>query len=69
MTNPATYPGPPVELPLRLEADPAPAPYCDVCGALDQQRREARAEGNLSAVSDANVEIRDHPHNTRWQRS
>lgn len=65
MTNPTTYPSPPVELPLRLEGDPHPAPGCDVCGALSGERSEARAAGNMSKVSDVNVEIRNHPHGKR----
>ncbi|MEV3855976.1 hypothetical protein AB0J38_16830 [Streptomyces sp. NPDC050095] len=62
MANPTTYPSPPVELPLRLDADPGPVGGCDVCGALDKQRAEARAKGDLSKVSDMNVEILGHPH-------
>nr|WP_073762584.1 hypothetical protein [Streptomyces sp. CB02923] len=64
MTNPTTYPGPPVELPLRLGHDPDPEPGCGVCGALAGEREEARRKGNLSKVSDVNVEIRQHPHST-----
>ncbi|MGR8010376.1 hypothetical protein [Streptomyces hypolithicus] len=67
MTNPTTYSGLPVELPLRLEADPPPAVNCDVCQALSEERREARAKGDMSRVSDVNVEIRQHPHKKRRQ--
>ncbi|RSO28306.1 hypothetical protein DMH15_28125 [Streptomyces sp. WAC 06725] len=62
MTNPTKYYGPPVELPLRLGRDPDPEPGCDVCGALARERDTARGTGNMSKVSDVNVEIRRHPH-------
>jgi hypothetical protein len=65
MIHPTTYPGPPVELPLRLDTDPPPVVGCDVCDALDKERSEARAVGNGSKVSDCNVEIRSHPHEGR----
>ncbi|GGJ55409.1 hypothetical protein GCM10010121_077510 [Streptomyces brasiliensis] len=63
-----TYPSPPVELPLRLDSDPPPASECDVCRALDRERSEARAKGEMSKVSDLNVEIRNHPHKGRRRR-
>lgn len=44
---------------------PEPAQGCDVCGALVKQRQEARDRGDLSAATDADVEIRNHPHRTR----
>lgn len=69
MTNPTTYPSPPVELPLRLHSDPPPVSDCDVCQALNGERAEARAKSDLSKVSDVNVEIRNHPHNGRRRRS
>lgn len=69
MTEPITYPRPPVELPLRLDTDPPPKPGCDVCGALASERDEARATGNMSKVSDVNVEIRQHPHAKRRVRA
>ncbi|WP_078623155.1 hypothetical protein [Streptomyces prunicolor] len=62
MTEPKPYPTAPVELPLRLEPDPEPTAGCDVCLALDSQRTEARMRGDLSKVSDLNVEIRRHAH-------
>jgi len=65
MTEPTRYPTPPVLLPLRLETDPPPVPGCDVCAALDRERVEARRDGDMSTVSDANVEIRSHPHAQR----
>jgi hypothetical protein len=62
MTEPKRYPTAPVELPLALAQDPEPTAGCDVCFALESQRTEARARGDLSRVSDANVEIRRHAH-------
>jgi hypothetical protein len=69
MTLLRTNPGPPVELPLRLDGAPEPVADCDVCQALDKQRSEARAQRDLSKVSDFSVEIRNHPHGDRWRRS
>lgn len=68
MTVTKTYPGPPVELPLRLDGDPPPEPGCDVCSALDRERSEARGDRDMSKVSDLNVEIRNHPHKGRRRR-
>ncbi|GGN49953.1 hypothetical protein GCM10011579_004230 [Streptomyces albiflavescens] len=65
MTHRTTYPGPPVELPLRLDADPPPGAGCDVCDALDRERIEAQGKGDMSKVSDINIEIRSHPHKGR----
>ncbi|MCX5349186.1 hypothetical protein OG901_15630 [Streptomyces mirabilis] len=62
MTEPKRYPTAPVELPLRMDPDPEPTAGCDVCLALEWQRTEARMRGDLSKVSDANVEIRRHAH-------
>jgi hypothetical protein len=62
MTEPKRYLTEPVELPLILATDPEPTAGCDVCFALDSQRREARARGDLSRVSDLNVEILRHAH-------
>lgn len=69
MTLPNTYPGPPVELPLRLDGDPNPAADCDVCQALSEQRSEAHAKRDMSKVSDCNIEIRNHPHRGMGWRS
>ncbi|WP_181787907.1 hypothetical protein [Streptomyces phytophilus] len=53
----------PVYLPdMFPPADTAPAPGCGRCAELAADRATARAEGDLSAVSDANVLIRRHPH-------
>lgn len=54
----------PVHLALPL-SPPKPAPGCGVCAALADQRREARDRGDYSAATDADVEIRNHPHRTR----
>lgn len=50
---------PPVTLGLPLE-QPTPRADCDVCRALASQRVEAARRGDLSRVSDINVEIRNH---------
>jgi hypothetical protein len=65
MSNRTTHAAQPVELPLNLAGDPPPAEGCDVCQALGEERREARAERDMSKVSDTNVEIRRHPHTKR----
>lgn len=52
---------PPPLLGLPLD-EPVPPADCDVCAALVRQRAEARARGDLSRVSDHNVEIRNHHH-------
>ncbi|MFD5198867.1 hypothetical protein ACFWM7_01600 [Streptomyces sp. NPDC058375] len=48
--------------------EPVPNPGCDVCTSLGQQREEARVMGNMTTVTDCNVEIRRHPHKMqkRW---
>ncbi|WP_330175184.1 hypothetical protein OG875_17665 [Streptomyces sp. NBC_01498] len=69
MTDPTTYSVPPIELPLNFPSDPAPVAGCDVCQALGGERGEARAKGDLSKVSDVNVEIRQHPHEKRRRRA
>lgn len=62
MTDPPTYPGPPIDLLLGFPDDPPPVASCGVCAALGKERGEARAGGDGSRVSDLNVEIRNHPH-------
>ncbi|GAA1435910.1 hypothetical protein GCM10009601_62730 [Streptomyces thermospinosisporus] len=52
-----------------LYGAPEPVAGCDVCQALDKQRSEARAEGDMSKVSDFKLEIRNHPHRGRGRRS
>lgn len=56
--------GPPVQLAVP-PMPPLPVPGCAVCSALTRQRQEARDRGDYSAVTDAYVEIRNHPHRTR----
>lgn len=51
---------PPVHLRLP-RTDPEPSPGCDVCAALVRQRAEAAKAGDMSRVSDCNVEISSHP--------
>ncbi|WBB59298.1 hypothetical protein O7599_27515 [Streptomyces sp. WMMC500] len=41
--------------------DAAPAPGCTRCAQMADDRTAARAAGDYSAVSDANVLIRRHP--------
>jgi hypothetical protein len=61
-----TSPEPTVTLGLPL-AEPVPPADCGVCAALVKQRTEARSRGDLSKVSDLNVEIRNH-HQPRPKR-
>ncbi|MFW6693671.1 hypothetical protein [Streptomyces sp. MAR4 CNX-425] len=56
------YPPGPVHPPgLFPDPDPAPVPGCGRCAQLADDRTAARAAGDYSAVSDANVLIRRHP--------
>ncbi|MFJ8110008.1 hypothetical protein [Streptomyces sp. NPDC096132] len=41
---------------------PEPEPGCVICAHLARQRTQARAEGDLSRVSDCNVRLRGHEH-------
>ncbi|CBG71854.1 hypothetical protein SCAB_48031 [Streptomyces scabiei 87.22] len=56
----------PITLGLPLD-DPEPPADCGVCAALAVQRTDARGRGDLSKVSDLNVEIRNH-HQPRPKR-
>ncbi|PCG83920.1 hypothetical protein CIB93_22150 [Streptomyces sp. WZ.A104] len=47
---------------------PKPKVGCGVCEALAVQRQSARDRGDLSAATDADVEISNHPHRTRRPR-
>ena len=49
----------PIDLPLPL-IEPTPVAGCDVCGALVRAREEARQNGDLSKVTDFNIEMRSH---------
>lgn len=65
MTEPTRYQTSPVVLPLRLgDLEPVPVDGCDVCGALANERDGARDRGDMSKVSDVNIELRAHPHST-----
>lgn len=60
-TEPRTYQGPPIELPLRTEPDPDPVEGCAGCVELVAARDRAYAGGDWTTVSDCNVFIRRHP--------
>ncbi|AXG82426.1 hypothetical protein [Streptomyces paludis] len=47
--------------------EPVPVAGCAVCTALGAGREEARRSGDLSRVSDRNVEIARHPHGRSGQ--
>ncbi|MEV7376927.1 hypothetical protein [Streptomyces lydicus] len=47
---------------------PKPAAQCDVCQALVHQRQLAEARGDMSKVTDLNIELRNHPEHAEWQR-
>ncbi|MFF7763129.1 hypothetical protein [Streptomyces griseorubiginosus] len=57
-------PAPALGLPLD---EPDPPADCGVCASLAEQREVAAAAGDLSRVSDCNVEIRNH-HKPRCRR-
>lgn len=60
---------PPITLGLPLD-DPEPPADCGVCNALARQRAAAAEAGDMSRVSDLNVEIRNHHQMRplrRWQ--
>lgn len=67
LTDPQTTMDPPPLLGLPPD-EPVPPPDCGVCAALVRQRAEARARGDLSRVSDYNVEIRNHHRPPRLKR-
>ncbi|MFE3522694.1 hypothetical protein ACFXOD_14055 [Streptomyces sp. NPDC059161] len=60
MSSPTTTMEPPVQLSLP-RTPPVPAPGCGVCAALAKQRTAAYGNGDLSGVSDCNVELTAHP--------
>ncbi|MDJ1133405.1 hypothetical protein [Streptomyces iconiensis] len=60
-----TYGQSPLETPSLFTREPVGHPGCDVCGALVEQRENARGRDDMSRVSDCNVEIRRHPHQER----
>jgi len=67
--KPRTCQEPVIELPHHdLPEEPGPAEGCDVCNALDRRRTAARQVGDMSKVTDCNVELRRHPHLREKQR-
>lgn len=56
---------PPVNLPSPYDLNAEPVPGCNVCTALDEQRREARERGRAADAAVAGVEIANHPHKGR----
>ncbi|MEU3065515.1 hypothetical protein ABZ712_01095 [Streptomyces sp. NPDC006906] len=67
MTTPDTTMDPTAHL-MSIPEPPKPVEGCDVCQALDAQRREAGGRGDYSAATDTSVEIRRHPHTARKRR-
>ncbi|MER5357828.1 hypothetical protein [Streptomyces sp. NPDC002785] len=61
MTEPTRYSTPPVELPLRLDPEPAPVEECAGCVELAAVRDRARVVGDWTTVTDCNVYMRRHP--------
>ncbi|GCD41671.1 hypothetical protein [Streptomyces paromomycinus] len=61
MSQPTRYSSAPIELPLRLEPEPAPVEGCAGCAELVDVRSRARAVGDITAVTDCNVYLRRHP--------
>ncbi|MEU2758656.1 hypothetical protein [Streptomyces sp. NPDC006863] len=64
MSDPTRYSTPPVELSLPTEAGlpgPAPVKDCAGCAELAAVRGRARADGDMTTVSDCNVLMRRHP--------
>ncbi|MFK8850196.1 hypothetical protein [Streptomyces sp. Ac-502] len=55
-----TYPGDPVELPLRQDAAPRPRAGCKTCSEIGIRRKNRRSAHDHSGVSDANVDLRRH---------
>ncbi|WUH03608.1 hypothetical protein OG542_22100 [Streptomyces violaceus] len=45
--------------------EPEPVSGCTECQRFGSQREAARSEGDMSRVSDCNVQIRRHPHGPR----
>lgn len=43
-----------------LPAEPSAVPNCSGCLSLSVSRENARSRGDYSAVSDANVQLRQH---------
>jgi hypothetical protein len=58
---------PPVHLGMPLDP-PQPVTGCPVCTRAARAREAARSQHDPSAVTDANVVIRQHPHGARTTR-
>jgi len=54
-------------LDLPLPDPPEPLEDCGVCQALVKQRKQARAAGDWSRVTNCNVGIRNHHRARRWR--
>lgn len=61
MTERMTGMSPPVYLGMPLDP-PDPVPGCPICARAARARSLAQSKGWLSAMTDANVRIRRHPH-------
>lgn len=62
-TEPKTYPGGPIDLPVGFEhwlLDCVPNPNCDVCAADWKQLQEAKDVGDITRAARHATEIRDH---------
>ncbi|OEV18181.1 hypothetical protein AN221_23875 [Streptomyces nanshensis] len=57
-----------VDLPLPDRLEPVGVPGCRGCAQIVDERASARAKGDLSKVSDCNVELARHPHRRRAAR-
>lgn len=64
MSDTKTTMAPPANVSLP-PGSPKLAKDCGVCTALAKQRQTARDRGDLSAATNADIEIRYHPHRTR----
>lgn len=60
MTAQQTTQEPPISLPDPTRP-PKPAPGCDVCAALDEQRDQAEKAGDVKRATMYEVEMRRHP--------
>ncbi|WP_079161403.1 hypothetical protein [Streptomyces fodineus] len=62
MTEPRSYPGAPVQLPLREpRLEPTPVEGCAGCAELARVRSWARAGNDQTTVTDCNVLMARHP--------
>ncbi|MBO8188767.1 hypothetical protein [Streptomyces spirodelae] len=66
MSEPTRHGTIPIELPhLFDEVEPDPVEGCAGCAALAQVREWARATGDRTTITDANVLMRRHPEGHR----